>query len=39
MKCLKAEIAAELDGVLSTILPPSLKSYGVASDKAFKSEL
>ena len=39
MNRLKAEIAAELDAHVPVILPPSLKSYGVASYKAFKGEL
>jgi hypothetical protein len=36
---LQAETATELDALLPSILPPSLKSYRVASDKAFKGEL
>ena len=39
MNPLRAETAAELDALLPSILPPSLKSCGVAGDKAFKGEL
>ena len=38
LKRRQAETAAEFDALLPTILPPSLMSYGVASDKAFEGE-